>query len=191
MEEKNTQNQRVAESAKNLWLLFERDFDPGLFESMTRNHPVGKALPAGWRNLGEGADQTALGRICGQVDYSLSIPKPSFLERLGHEGRHWLASLDRLRLEARRRAFEGGPPTLVPPMQISMKPAAIIMPVGSLISSLPAEFAGHLAATLKQLADLGLELDDAPQLAVWHGLPFIYDWSDLRVSQAGRKDLFR
>lgn len=191
MEEKNIQNQRVAESAKKLWLLFERDFDPGLFESMTRNHAPGKALPAGWGILGEGADQTAMGRTCGQVDYSLSIPKTSFLARLGHEGRHWLAALDRLRLEARGRAFEGGPQTLVPPMQISMKPAAVIMPVGAVISRLPEEFEGHLAATLQLLDDLGLELDDAPQVAVWRGFPFIYDWSDLRVRQAGRKDPFR
>ena len=180
MEEKNTQNQAVAEFAKSLWLAFERDFDPGLFESMARNYPSRKGLPAGWRALGEGADQSAVGRTCGQVEYSLSIPKASFLERRGDEGRRWLGALDRLRREARRRVFDGCTQTLVPPMQIIIKPVGVIMPIGRLISALSPDFAAQLAATRALLVDLGLELADSPQLAVWREQPFIYDWSDLQ-----------
>ena len=42
------------------------------------------------------------------------------------------------------------------------------------------DFAVQLAATRALLVDLGLELADSPQLAVWREQPFIYDWSDLQ-----------
>lgn len=179
MEEKKLKNQLVAESAKDLWLRFEREFDPGIFESMARKQASSPELPAGWRLLGEGADQTAIGRACGGVEYSMSVPKPSFLEGQGDDGRRWLAALESLRREARHRAFEKGEVTLVPPMHVSTKPPAIIMPVGQLINVAPRDV---LENTMKLLSDLGLELTDRPQVAVWRGRPFIYDWSDLRMT---------
>lgn len=195
MEEKNIQNHDVAEVAQSNWLEFERNFDLGLFETMARNHTPGRPLPAGWRFLGEGADQVALGRTCGQIDYSLSIPKPSFLDRSGDEGRKWLEALVALRREARRRLFE---PLLIPPMQISTKPAAIIMPVGRVIGVVPLEQLdqNRVASTMALLDYLNLELDDRLQIAEWRGQTFIYDWSDLRAKRpqpfisANRRSIF-
>ena len=169
--------------------------DLGLFETMARNHSPGRPLPAGWRVLGEGADQVALGRTCGQIDYSLSIPKPSFLDRSGDEGRKWLEALVALRREARRRLFE---PLLIPPMQISTKPAAIIMPVGRVIGVVPVEQLdqNRVASTMALLDYLNLELDDRLQIAEWRGQMFIYDWSDLRAKRpqsftsANRRSIF-
>ena len=172
MEEKNRQNHGVAELAKSNCLEFEGNFDLGLFETMARNHTPGRPLPAGWRFLGEGADQVALGRTCGQIDYSLSIPKPSFLDRSGDEGRKWLEALLALRREARRRLFE---PLLIPPMQISTKPAAIIMPVGRVIGVVPVEQLdqNRVASTMALLDYLNLVLDDRLQIAEWRGQTFI------------------
>ncbi len=178
LKEKSTQIQVVAESAKDLWLRFERDLDPGLFESMARKSQNGGGLPAGWRLLGEGADQIAIGRTCGGVDYSMSVPKDAFLEEMGDDGRKWLAALDRLRREARRRAFELQEETLVPPMHVSTKPPAIIMPAGLVTAVAPG---AAWENTLNLLAELGLQLGDHPQIATWRGRPFIYDWSDLRA----------
>ena len=188
MEEKNRQNHGVAELAKSNWLEFEGNFDLGLFETMARNHTPGRPLPAGWRFLGEGADQVALGRTCGQIDYSLSIPKPSFLDRSGDEGRKWLEALLALRREARRRLFE----------PISTKPAAIIMPVGRVIGVVPVEQLdqNRVASTMALLDYLNLELDDRLQIAEWRGQTFIYDWSDLRAKRpqastlANRRSIF-
>ena len=181
LKEKITQIQVVAESAKDIWLRFERDFDPGLFESLARKYLSGAGLPAGCRVLGEGADQIAIGRPCGggndPTDYSMSLPKAGFLEESGDDGRKWLAALDRLRREARRRAFESDEETLIPPMHVSTKPPAIIMPVGQVTDAVPW---AALENTRDLLADLGLELGDHPQIATWRGRYFIYDWSDLR-----------
>lgn len=177
MKEKNEEFQVLAESARDLWLVFERHLDPGLFETATRKHQTGGEWPTGWRFLGEGADQTAVGRTCGGVNYAMSIPKATFLEASRDEGRAWLDDLDLLRAAARHRAFDLGGKNLVPPMHVSKKPAAIIMPEGRVTGVLPREAWDN---TLALLEGLGLVLGDRPQVAVWRGYPFIYDWSDLR-----------
>lgn len=184
MEEKNKKNQHLAESAKCMWNGFFDDFDPSLMESFVRqiSQTAGMAPPP-WLHLGGGADAIVYGRRIGAMDYCVSVPRAEFIARLDREYEVWEQNLIKIVTAARKVLFESDIFTLIPPLQVSRNPRAVIMPMGDSgledVSQIPgAETA--LVETQHLLTGNGLLLQDGPQLTCWRGVPFIHDWSDLR-----------
>lgn len=121
-------------------------------------------------------------RLSG-VPLVIKIARPEFMGGMGAT-QAWVRTL---------KSIKGL--RLVPPMEVleqggSEGPIAMVMPFGPetvegsaphwlpLRDSLDEFYAG--------LRTLGLHLDDVPQMRSWQGIPFIFDFSDLRPV-AGRR----
>ncbi|MEY4630444.1 MAG: hypothetical protein RIQ81_564 [Pseudomonadota bacterium] len=178
MQKKIVKNQPVVESARSLWLDFERHLDAGRMESGARKFQSDGHLPPSWVRMGEGADQVVIGPA--HAPYVVCLPKHAFLEQLGKGGREWLASVSLVAREARQRLMEADFVTLVPPMSVMANPSGLIMAKGTprFNGVPPMEIVENTRTLLK---DLGLALEDSPQCALaGDGVWFIHDWSDLR-----------
>jgi hypothetical protein len=129
--------------------------------------------------LGEGSHFQSFEVLASPIHLAVSISKGSF-QKLGDAAlRRWN--------EAMNLAKSLEQAVLVPPMDVLQQHGvmAIVMPKGQNVSRQGARAVNSmLHETARALGQVGLVLDDYPQIREAQGVPFIVDWSDLTFVKA-------
>jgi hypothetical protein len=133
--------------------------------------------PSAWEDklIGEGADCCAY--LTLQRQYVVTVPKPEFYQR--RLVAEWLRRLQELTTL--------GQVPLLPPLKIIQLDEFIVVvsPYGEHESAAVAShwqpLTDWIARTERYLRRHGLQIDDTLQIRVRSGIPFIVDFSDLRL----------
>jgi hypothetical protein len=128
--------------------------------------------------LGEGAHFQSFSVQSSPIDLVLKVAKSSFTQLGERRVKQWFEALDSI-----KGIQQGG---LVPPMKAFRHDDLILMAMpkgGCLGGEQSTIIQEKLAVTKQALGQLGLTLDDYPQVLQAVGVPFIIDWSDLEVCQ--------
>lgn len=124
--------------------------------------------------LGEGFHFQSFEYKAQSLPMAVNLAKPSFLRQGDLALNRWKKAMDIARTMEQV--------SLIPPMEIisGKNYLAVVMPKGAVLPrNRERGIDDLLRDTAKALSQVGLALDDYPQLREALGVPFIIDWSDL------------
>lgn len=167
----------------NLYSSFYTSFDPSVVlgfvvRLISRSEEERRRLDS---FLGEGYHFQSFECQANSLALAVNVAKSSFLNQGDIVLQRWKKAIDIA------RAMETV--SLMPPMEIirGADYLAIVMPKGQTIDRSSAQNIDELLReTARALGEVGLALDDYPQLREACGVPFIIDWSDLNFVTSQR-----
>jgi hypothetical protein len=131
--------------------------------------------------LGEGFHFQSFEYKAHALPLAVNLAKSSFLRQGDLVLNRWKRAMEIARSMERV--------SLIPPMEVisGQNYLAVVMPKGQVLAKIQERKVDDLLRdTAKALSEVGLALDDYPQLREACGVPFIIDWSDLNFVTSQR-----